>query len=569
MTLTIEDRLGLANERRQVAALYRAFLARFFENEISQNSRDLKASFLRIVAVLSVPGFLLPVASNFKWQGWLVFEGDTQYRILVIGDKVVYLSLTMAAIMLLTAVVWQALLVDRRDAIVLGSFPVRPRTIIAAKVAALLAYVGIVGGGMQILASFMYGLILATSLSAMALGMIAHFVAGALAAAFACVMVAAFQALVLAIGGARVFARLTASAQMLLTTGALVILLFGPAFGAAAVDLARGNERAAWAMWLPPVWFAGIYELLAGTDAPVIPVLALRAVIALVAVFGILVAAYPLAYRRIASAALQGSPLGSRQSIGSRLLARFMRTLPVRADVRGAAHFILLTTGRVARNKLIGASALGAALALSLPYILRWAAEDWVPHVPARSHIAVPFVFVMFGLVGLRMAYNVPSEGAAAWIFSTAERPARIGTSAARVTGILIGAVLPSLLYFLVSLWFWGPAIAIFVALTLFAFGALISEIGLRSVEFVPYTRAYNPERGNIQSRWPLFLVAFVIFVQFLPWAIRVALLNGAYWIAPAFLASAAVALRFAHPPEPPQLVDADMDNKLLALRLY
>src|SRR5688500_17823163 len=163
------DLLFPMSEQRQAAALYRAFLARFFENEISQNSRDLKASFLRIVAVLSVPGFLLPFASNFRWQ-LLLGRGYDEYRLLVIADKVVYLSLTMAAIMLLTAVVWQALLVDRRDAIVLGSFPVRPRTIIAAKVAALLAYVGIVGGGMQVLGSFMYGLNLATSLSEIVMG---------------------------------------------------------------------------------------------------------------------------------------------------------------------------------------------------------------------------------------------------------------------------------------------------------------------------------------------------------------------------------------------------------------
>lgn len=553
---------------RQARALYHAFLARFFDNEISENSRDLKASFLRIVGVLSVPGFLLPFTNNFKWHLMRAANPD-EFHILIIADKVIYLSLTMAAIMLLTAVVWQALLVDRRDAMVLGSFPVRRRTIIVAKMAALLAYVGIVGGGMQVLASLMHGFILATSFGSMVRGIIAHFVAGVLTAVFACVSVAAIQAVVLALGGARVFARLTASAQLLLTSGALAILLFGPGFGAAAVELVRTNERAHWAMWLPPVWFAGVYELVNGNPEQVIPALALRAVIALFAVFCILVAAYPIAYRRIARAAMQGSPLGRRQSVTSRLLVGLVRALPARADVRGAMHFIMLTTSRVARNKLIGASALGAALAVSLPFILRWAGQDGVPGVPARSHIGVPFAFVMFGLAGLRMAYNVPADIGASWIFSTAVRPARIGTSAARLTGLLLGAALPASLVFAAYLWYWNAAIAVTGALTVLAFGALISEIGIRSVDFVPYTRGYSPERGRLQARWPIYLIAMVLFLQFLPWAVRMTMLSGTYWIVPALLAALAIGLRYAHPPEPPPLVDADLENKPLALRLY
>lgn len=91
-----------------------------------------------------------------------------------------------------------------------------------------------------------------------------------LTAVFACVSVAALQAVVLAIGGARVFARLTASAQLLLTSSALAILLFGPAFGAAAVDFVKGGGRSDWAMWLPPIWFAGVYELVNGNPEPAI-----------------------------------------------------------------------------------------------------------------------------------------------------------------------------------------------------------------------------------------------------------------------------------------------------------
>ena len=112
-------------------------------------------------------------------------------------------------------------------------------------------------------------------------------------------------------------------------------------------------------------------------------------------------------------------------------------------------------------------------------------------------------------------------------------------------------------------------ALALSACATIFAFGALISEIGLRNVDFVPFTRTYSPERGRLQARWPAYLIATLLFLQFLPWAVQLALIYRNYWLMPLLLASAAAGFRYAHPPEPPPLVDADLENKPLALRLY
>ncbi|HUF23736.1 MAG TPA: hypothetical protein VMN81_06375 [Vicinamibacterales bacterium] len=557
------------NEVRQARALFDAFLARFFENEMSDNSRDMKSSFLWILAILAAPGLLLPFSRMFDWQMLLAFSGYETLRQVILADKVMYLSFSMGGIMLLSAVVWQALLVDRRDAIVLGSFPVRPRVIVAAKIAALLAYVGIVGGGMHVVAAVAYGLILATSSAEILLGILGHFLSGFLACVFVCVTVAALQAAMLAVGGPRLFARLTAPAQLVLAAAGLLLFLLCPMIGAAAVDFARGNDRSAWVLWMPPVWFLGVYEVMLGFEQRAMPQMAARALYASGAMLALLLAAYPLAYRRIATSAIQGSPLGTRRSIASVALDGLVRRMPVRPDTRGALHFILLTIGRVARHKLVIATAIGAAVAITLPFVLRWAAQAAVPPWPGRSHIAVPFVFVMLGLAGTRMAYNVPSERAAGWIFSTAHRQSRIGTSAARLAGLLIGAGTPALVCLMVYMWFWGPAVAAPLALTVFTFGALVSEMGIRTVDFVPFTRAYNPDRSNLQARWPLYLIVTLLFLQFLPWAIRSLLVNGHGFLAPAALGLLALALRYAHPPEPPELIDADHENKPLALRLF
>jgi hypothetical protein len=557
------------NEVRQARALFDAFLARFFENEISEGSSDLTRSFIWILAMLGTPGILIPMTSMMRWRLIELQSGHEVLRAVSLGDKAAYLALTMGGLMLLTAVVWQALLADRRDAIVLGSFPVRPRVIVASKLLALLAYLAIVAGGTNAVPSVLYALPLASSIETLVRGVPAHFIASAGAGMFACIAVAAIQATLVAAGGPRLFSRVTAPAQLGLAATGFLLILMSPAVGGAARALVNGDPGAAWAAWLPPVWFLGVYEVVLGNEADVMRPMALRAGAATGLAAALLILAYPLAYRRVAAAAMRGSPIGTRRSMGGRVLGSVVRLLPVRQDVRGAIHFTCLTLGRVARNKLIVAAALGAGTAVALPFVLRWAGATGLAPVPGRSHIAVPFLFAMLGLAGTRMAYNVPSELGAAWIFSTAVRPARIGTSSARVTGMLMAASVTATICLPIYAWYWSAAIATSQALTIFAFACVISEMGLRSVDFVPFTRAYNPDRSNLQARWPLFLMVTLLCLQFLPWAVRDLLRIGNYWLMPALLAAIAVALRLAHPPEPPDLIDADHENKPLALRLY
>ncbi len=555
-------------ELAQGVALFKAFLARFFENEISDNSNDMRSSFARIIGMMAAPGMLLPFSNIFRWGLLLGILGPAGFRMAIVADKVAYLSLSIGAVLLLTAVVWQALLIDRRDAIVLGSFPVRARVIVGARIAALLAYVGIVAVGMHVIAAVAYGMLLATSFEEVVRGIAAHFISGVMACMFACLAVAAFQATLLALGGPRLFARVTAPAQLALATAGILLLLMFPLIGGAAAGYVRGSDEALWVLWMPPMWFVGVYEVILGFPHRGMSDMAWRATAATGGALAMLIAMYPLAYRRIVTAAMTGSPLAARRSLASRALQGTLRHAPIDTGTRGAAHFILLTLARVARQKLVVATALGAALAFALPFMMRWIAATGVAAVPGRSHIAVPIVFLLFGLAGLRVSFNVPSEPAAAWIFQTSVRPARLGVRAARLSAGALAAVLP-LAAFLIYAWIWGLLIAVSLIATLLALAWMVTEMSLRSLDFVPFTRRYNPERGNIQAMWPLYLGAAILFLQFLPWAIRGLLVNGVYWLAPAVLMAVALALRLSHPPEPPPLVDPDHENNPLALRLY
>jgi hypothetical protein len=558
------------NEPRQGRALFGAFLGRFFENEMSAGSRDMKASFFWIIAALAAPGMLLPVTNLFRWS-MLTRAGTEVFRREIVADKTVYLSMSMGAVMLLAAVVWQALLVDRRDAIVLGSFPVRARVIVGSKIAALLAYLGIVAGGMHIVASVMYGVFLATTFSAFYRGILGHFIAASAACMFACLAVAALQATILAIGGPKLFARVTAGAQLLLAAAGLLLFFMSPVIAAGALDYVRGNDRSAWVLWMPPVWFLGLYETILGSPPRGMPAMAGRALIAFAAGLGLLVAIYPLAYRRVVTAAMQGSPLGGRVSLMTRLGRRVVALMPGGGQLRGAAHFMLLTLGRVGRMKLVLATALGVALALSLPFVLSWTRRGQVAAFPSMSQMAVPFVWVICILIGLRTAYSIPSDLPAGWIFTTAVKPHRVGVRAARTLNLMFGGFMPAAICALVYGWFWSAAVALFCAFAVFGVAVLIGELLLGGIAHVPFTRAYNPERAQLQARWPVYLVGAVLFLQFVPWAVRLLLVHG-YGLVPGtslILAAMVVRLHRSRAPEPPVLEEAEFENKPLALRLY
>ena len=57
--------------------------------------------------------------------------------------RLIFITLTMTALGLVALVIWEGVFPDRRDARILGSLPLRSRTLIAARLGALGALAGI------------------------------------------------------------------------------------------------------------------------------------------------------------------------------------------------------------------------------------------------------------------------------------------------------------------------------------------------------------------------------------------------------------------------------------------
>ena len=144
---------GRSHEREQVSALTHTFLARFFENEITSGTDDLKMSFFWLLSFLAVPGLFMPMTMAWTWQLIATFKGPETLRVLARGDKAFYLGFAMMATAAITVIAWNSLLADRRDGLVLGVLPVRPIVIVLSRLGALTAYMMLVGVAMNAFAT--------------------------------------------------------------------------------------------------------------------------------------------------------------------------------------------------------------------------------------------------------------------------------------------------------------------------------------------------------------------------------------------------------------------------------
>src|SRR5439155_1341332 len=189
--------------------------------------------------------------------------------------------------------------------------------------------------------------------------------------------------------------------------------------------------------------------------------------------------------------------------------------------------------------------AINAAIGLMLIVgaLLR-TSGDAAPIIRPRTAVLwIPLVLVYWIGVGLRASFFMPSDLPASWTFRF-NGPLRAsafwaGTRAAAIgfmvpLALVADALLVPLVGFRAAAW--QAAIVAAVALA-------IAEAAALTVDFVPFTRPYEPGHARLKTRWPLYAIGLFVFAL---WPARAAMWNagdpnGVMRIAGVFLAIAFV----------------------------
>ena len=281
--------------------------------------------------------------------------------------------------------------------------------------------------------------------------------------------------------------------------------------------------------WSPSFWFLGLFQQLSGS--PAFPMLATRAWVALGIVVTLTATVYAFSYfRTLRRIAEEATIVPSTRAARARWLPAFVGGGGGGLSA-AIVPFSVRTLLRSPQHRVILAFYLGMGFAAAIFFMnlsapppivdqtaatVAMAAADRPWHEESGWLLASSILMLAFSVLGARLAFALPLDLRANWIFRI--MPTREGREylVSRRRAMLAVGVLPVWAVFavlLLSAWPWLPAIGHLIVLGLL--GAILTELGLRGVQKIPFTCSYLPGKSAFHvSFWVFFLIGVPIALK-------------------------------------------------------
>jgi hypothetical protein len=475
--------------------LWRAFIGQFTASESATSDVQTRRAIIGVITFLVTPGLFLMMRTMSDYELMVKVARARDLPHIVEGFlaqmAVLFVSYSMIAAGLLTAFIWDALVFDRRDAMVLGPLPLRGSSIVVAKLAALATFLIGTALAVNIVSGVSFGVVTG-AMDGRILQHLAGHLSGTVGGA-----VFMFCALVVVRG----LLVLLVSAHVAATVGSLLQFVFLSAVLCfMMVPTATGQV-------LPPIsWFAALFETIRGSRQPAIGPLAQTALVVLPLSIAGAIAVTSAGYRKQMRAALAPSA----RVAGTAWIRRRLAALIAGPDrvARAISDFILTTLARsrVQQAPIAIAAALGVAI-ISVAIVSR---EGGLAELrtPRTVVLWIPIVLGYWVVVGLRAAFVLPTELKAAWAFRVhSQLPSASYWSGVRAA-MFAFAIGPALLvdaFVVAPLLGWRVA-AIHAPIVTLAI-AITAQCASLLADGVPFTRAYPPGHARLKTRWQLYLL--------------------------------------------------------------
>ncbi len=493
--------------------LWRMFVEQFAANESATSDMQTRRAIVGAIAFLITPGLFLMMKTMPDYELMLMVARNRNMPQMIDTRlaqlAVLFVSYSMITTGLLTVFIWDTLVFDKRDAMVLGPLPLRGSTIVAAKLAALATFLVGSAVAVNVVSGVPFAFVTGGPEGHVAAHLAGH-LSGTIGGA-----VFVFSTLVIVRG----LLVLLVSPHLAETAGSYLQFAFLSAVLCfMMVPTAMGEM-------MPPIsWFAALFEQIRGSRQPTIGPLAQVALIVLpVSVAGAIAITFA-GYSRQMRAALAPS---ARVSASAQVRRGIAGLLTGRDRVaRGTSDFILTTLARsrVQQAPIAIAAALGVAI-ISVALATR---EGGVAELrtPRTVVLWIPIVLGYWIVVGLRASFVVPTELRAAWAFRVhAQLPSTSYWSGVRAAMIAF-AIGPALLVnglVVTPLLGWRVAAIHTLAVTLAI--AITAQFASLLVDSVPFTRAYPPGHAKLKTRWHLYLLGMWA-IAYLPVRMEMQVLN-------------------------------------------
>lgn len=485
----------IAETHSSAFELRRHFFVQLFESEFVSVPGQGKVVVGGVLAMLFSIGIVFVQAYYHKYLALNQLEDGGPFRAALLADALFMVTLTMTATGLFTTLQWPALFPTLRDYLALAALPARVRDLFIAKLAALFAFAALVILAIALPLSLLLRVVMegpyAINLPRQAPAL---FISSWLAGLFGFFCLVALQGVLLNLLPVRQFQRVSLGVQGLL----LLVFLCGLTIVLRVPSLLPWmNLRPGWAVYVPPFWFLGLEQVMAGNSEPLAVNLAWKSLAGLLGSAAAALIAYWWSYRWqrvrvLESPAVESSGRVYLPASVSAYLLPNLRSLAVfgfiaKSLARSRQHRLILTGFGAAAVALIAEGfaslALGRGLNLRTP-------------VFREAVIAVPLTLSLCTLVGLRYLFRLPVELRANWIFRVHE-PGHAMEFLAGVERFMFycGAIPVTIATLPVEVRLLGPRAGFIASVLCLLISLTLMELLLLSFEKVPFTSSYLPGR--------------------------------------------------------------------------
>ena len=479
---------------RKFRVLYRQFLLRVVDLEALSVHADVPrflgqfAGVLILINVFRTMGFLVPTGRPHLTRDELLG--------MVWGQEQWFVSTMMLVTGLIAVVSWDAIFPDRRDAMVLGPLPVRPGTILGAKVAACGTVVGI---ALLSLASGM-GAVLPLVMDSGRL-FVGYWAAMAAACVFVYGVVLAVQGLMALALPRKMFLRLSSALQLVAFAWFVASYFLEPG-PAAPMETVRAAAKGELNLW-PSYWFFAMEQRIAGTMPAELHGIAMRAWAGL----GIVVAgaglSLALCYLRTMKKTVEEPDLvpGRKGWRWSLRAGGKVETAVVRFTARGL--------GRSRHHRVIYAFYWAILFAIAVSTLRSVWVGGWQLRV-TQAYMMPTFAMMCLAVVGLRSTFALPVSLNANWVLRVTQlNPSQRYIAGARRALLLLSAGPAWGLAALLGLGFrpWSHVAEHLGMLAVV--GWILAELCLLGVEKIPFACSYLPGKTNLQYLFWGFVIVF------------------------------------------------------------
>ena len=488
--------------------LFRFFFDRFFQTDAA------RLSPLVALLLIALPGTILSLLLMEKYSALARF-GRRMFvwnpDLASLPDRYLFLALAASIAGCAAVLRLDALFPDRRDVVHLSPLPVSAGMLLGCRAAALICFVAAVilftnAGSTLLFPAVVYES--SGTLNGLVRFMISHAAATTLASAWAFAVVLAMEGAVLVLLPFRAYRHVKRYVRFTMMAGFVGLLVSAPA-GMAALRALLNGEPAGWLTWMPTLWFLGLHVEVQGFAAGPLNQYAANAVsITAITILVALVTWTVGCQWRLRQLAEHPTDSTAGFQIADRRFALLDRWFLPRAFERGCFRFVLRTLLRSDRHAAMFTSVAGCGAGLALLTL----SFHHAPDEPAARGVLACMLMVFYSvLTALRVAFSIPSEPAAAWLFQIVSDetvdPQRITTRilwTAAAGMIAVSTVVLGSMY--------GVRVGLLHLLFTGVLGTACIQLLTSGFRVLPFTCNWMPARNNLLLGGAAWLSGLAVF---------------------------------------------------------